>query len=301
MDHSIKDYYHHVMTTRDTRYMIRFNMEEIRFLSIVSEVVLKNGAVIDITTKHVFNGGEYTYTIDRDFAMKIFHYLDDNLRARQYDIPSGISDYSETEEKIIAEALEKEIKELGLKPAFGDFIWDSSFDDPLYDNDNLFIWNGKNVLPVWEANSSRSEIDLPDCFSVWVEHPEYGFIIPPKYWGNNAHVNFDFKPYLDKMTIKYDNILLKGKYAFYATWDNYHFIIYNDLRQVPFEGEEYDETLHEFTGLLYPETFVSNPRNMVVRQRGTTVHRSPYTTLKSEPDVYIPYNVLDGINAIYMS
>jgi hypothetical protein len=132
--------------------------------------------------------------------------------------------------------LKQELKNNNIIPSFGDFIVDEAADHMDY-NDGVTIWDGNNLIVMcWDDIGEHGL--LPDNFSVWVPHPEKGFIIPPRYWDFIKHSNltrFNHKQHIKNMVMKYDNILLGGFYALYVTWDNIHFIVFDMTDSSVFE------------------------------------------------------------------
>lgn len=122
--------------------------------------------------------------------------------------------------------LKKNLKDNNIVPSFGDFIVDEAYDG--YRNNGVCMWDGNDIVFLsWDPDDYGC---LPANFSVWVPHPEKGFIIPPRYWEfikHNFMTRFNHKQHIENMVMKYDNILLGGLYALYVTWDNVHFIVFN--------------------------------------------------------------------------
>lgn len=156
--------------------------------------------------------------------------MDNSLKADVYHIFTDEKYYENSEHEFLSEKLRNAIKaELVVEEiSFGDFIVDGAWPMSGYRNEGVYMWDGDDVIHLnWDVDEYGS---LPDNFKVWERHPEYGFIIPLLYWSSidhNTFVNFDHKPYVKDMVIKYDNILLDGLYALYATWDNVHFIVFS--------------------------------------------------------------------------
>ena len=144
---------------------------------------------------------------------------------KYYDVYNYHDNFGEEFQNI----LKQELKNNNIIPSFGDFIVDEAADHMDY-NDGVTIWDGNNLIIMCWDDSSGQHGCLPDNFSVWVPHPEKGFIIPPRYWdfivGNNL-TRFNHKQHIKNMVMKYDNILLGGFYALYVTWDNIHFIVFD--------------------------------------------------------------------------
>jgi hypothetical protein len=148
--------------------------------------------------------------------------------------------------------------ELGTPPSFGDFIVNDYQSG--YRNDGVYMWDGVNVVDLDFADDEYGS--LPKKFRVWEEHPELGFVIPPRYWSFISHnliTRFDHTPHMERMVVKYDtNLFGRGIYALYATWDDVHFIVYDfsttDLEvvdlTVPFDTDFLEREKAIFIGYL---------------------------------------------------
>ena len=164
-------------------------------------------------------------------------------RARVYMISTDYR-YYENEENIeylteeFNNILKKYLKDNNIFPSFGDFIVDLAYYG--YRNDGVYMWDGNDIVFLsWSPDEYGC---LPNPFSVWVPHPEKGFIIPPRYWEfikHNTMTRFNHKQHIENMVMKYDNILLGGLYTLYVTWDNIHFIIFDmsESDNLPFYDE----------------------------------------------------------------
>ena len=256
--------------------------DDIVLIDVISQVQIENKSVVSIIGKdgiqHVIElplAEKISLTINNSEKIEKNKRLinantkmNNSLKADVYNICTDEKYYEDSEHEFLRKELRDAIKAelVDEELSFGDFIFDEAWPMSGYRNNGLYMWDGDDVI---HLNSDIDEYgSLPDDFKVWEPHPEKGFIIPLLYWGaidHNTYVNFDHKPYVKDMVIKYDNILLDGRYALYATWDDVHFIVFSaSLRDYE---ENMEKPLDDHVVERYKNVFVKklNRRKLISR------------------------------------
>lgn len=186
--------------------------------------------------------------------------------------------------------LKKYLKDNNIVPSFGDFIVDEV--EYGYRNNGVYMWDGNDIVFLsWDPDDYGC---LPEPFSVWVPHPEKGFIIPPRYWefiDHNTMTRFNnHKQHNENMVMKYDDILLGGLYALYVTWDNVHFIVFDVSESDNIRSFDYEDVEEPFDNDVLE--LLKDEFGKLLEQDNIMFAYTPYSGL---------YNNIDNDNILFLT